>query len=73
MGEAMKKVEDEPCKCVHCSFCDGSGNLWVDLGGEFHKHRLDDLGDLETCDECSGSGIIETCDRCQLLEEMSHD
>jgi hypothetical protein len=68
----IKQVESEPCKCVSCDFCGGAGNYWVDLDGTIGPPG-DDLGDLETCDECGGSGTVETCDRCILLADMERD
>ena len=60
MTEAMKKVSAEPCHCVRCDWCGGTG---MERCGDY-------LGSRETCDECGGLGIVETCDRCQLLQEM---
>lgn len=69
----MRKVSAEPCTCVRCSACDGTGSYWVDIGGRYiGSHRSDDLSEMEYCEECS-DGIVEVCDRCQLLEEMDHE
>lgn len=70
-----KKVEAEPCRCVNCGECRGSGSVWFAFGGKEYlgNSRCDDLDELETCEGCGGSGIVETCDRCQLLEEMDYD
>jgi hypothetical protein len=74
MSTPRQQVEQEPCRCVQCSYCNGSGHLWFDLGGRYlGNHRSDDLDNLEPCDSCGGSGIIETCDRCQLLSDMDHE
>lgn len=67
MADSAKKlIEAEPCTCVSCGMCGGSGNI-----------RFDDpdspFDELETCDECWGSGITEPCDRCQLLTDMEYD
>jgi hypothetical protein len=63
MTEAMKKVSAEPCRCITCSFCGGSG-----------RERCGDyMGMSEPCEECGGRGIVECCDRCQLLEEMDDE
>ncbi len=68
------KIEQEPCRCVPCGACDGSGRVWysfpgADRGGRYlGNSRCDDLDEMELCDECHG-GIVEVCDRCQLLEE----
>jgi hypothetical protein len=70
-GERVR-VETEPCTCVSCGMCGGSGNYWVDMRGHYDSSP-DCCSDLETCDECRGSGIVETCDRCQLLNEMDYD
>jgi len=60
---AKKRVEAEPCRCVSCGACNGSGQMMV------QQTRYPEE-DLETCDCCSGTGIVEVCDRCELLEEM---
>lgn len=71
---ATKQVQAEPCHCVRCGECGGSGNIWLDFKGQYlGNHRCDDLDEMEMCEGCGGSGIIETCDRCQLLEDMDHD
>jgi len=62
--EQRKKVEQEPCSCVRCDMCNGTGRIadrqsWSGL-------------DYEPCEDCS-NGIVETCDRCQLLEDMDSD
>lgn len=63
--EQIKQVEAEPCKCIQCGTCNGSGTIRIDCPGWPEW-------DLETCDECCGRGIIETCDRCQLLNDMDY-
>lgn len=69
-----EKLEKEPCRCVRCAECGGSGNVWISMDGKYvGKHRSDDLDDMEPCDECGGSGITETCERCQLLRDADHD
>ncbi len=55
------KLEAEPCRCVTCPDCRGSGR-W---GG--------DVVDWEVCETCGGLGVVEVCDRCQLLEDMDHE
>lgn len=67
----VEKVEQESCRCVRCGMCGGSGNLRIGLDGRLNY--CDDLYDLESCDECGGTGIVETCDRCQLLRELEPD
>ena len=65
MTEAMKKVCAEPCLCVTCTYCNGTGYI--------RYTPLDQFNDeTEPCDSCSG-GVSEVCDRCQLLTEMEHD
>ena len=66
LSVARKSLENQPCTCVSCSFCNGLGTYRVDTNSwpEY---------DLETCDECHGSGIVETCNRCQELIEMDYD
>lgn len=75
MTDEMKKVASEPCWCVRCGECDGTGNVWFAFGGREYLGRIrsDDLDEMETCEECGGSGIHETCDRCQLLREMDDE
>lgn len=71
---AHQKVEQEPCRCIRCGDCNGSGTVWFDWRGHYlGNSRCDDLDELEHCDRCGGSGIIEVCDRCQLLEEMDYE
>lgn len=74
MTEAMKKVSDEPCRCVNCHDCNGSGSIWLDFRGRYlGSSRCDDLDELEICESCGGCGIVETCSRCEMLEEMDDD
>ncbi len=65
-SEAIEKVQKEPCHCVRCGECRGSGNIEVRIPSYSSE-------DLETCDGCGGSGIVQTCDRCQLLRDMDWD
>jgi hypothetical protein len=63
LREQIAAINAKPCRCIHCEFCRGTGNI-----------RVDDLSqpegwDLEPCDQCSG-GIVDVCDRCALLEDM---
>lgn len=58
------------CSCVPCSECNGSGSVWFAFGGRYlGRGRCDDMDELETCDECRGSGISEMCDYCREQEE----
>lgn len=67
--EWVTKLESEPCRCVRCSDCGGSGTIYFDLRGHYvGKHMTDDMDDPEPCDMCSG-GIVETCDPCDALDD----
>lgn len=63
------------CKCVSCSACGGSGNVWYsfpgpDKGGKYlGNQRCDDLDEMDTCSECGGRGVVETCYECQSAGE----
>lgn len=73
MTEEMKQVSDEPCTCVPCSECGGSGSVWFDFAERYlGNRRCDDLDNLEPCESCH-SGIVEVCSRCELLEDLEHD
>ena len=63
--EERHKAASEPCRCVTCGSCNGTGHIR-------YSNNQFDLDDTEPCDDCSG-GISETCDRCQLLREMDFD
>lgn len=67
-------VAKNPCTCVTCGDCGGTGNVWrnYDDLGRHAGGGIDDLSKLEPCENCR-SGIIEVCDRCRLLEEMYED
>lgn len=66
----IKSLEDQPCECVRCDSCGGSGNVWFDFRGRYLGNaRCDDMDELELCEECHG-GIVEFCYRCQRLEEF---
>ena len=61
-----------PCKCVRCPDCDGGGHLWRDFeSNTLHAHRTDDMGDLELCERCMGSGVDEECDECADQRELA--
>lgn len=75
MQKAIDDVQSRPCQCVRCSECRGTGNVWFSFPGPgrgryLGSSRCDDLDEMETCDDCGGSGIVETCDRCQELDEL---
>jgi DnaJ-class molecular chaperone len=61
----IKQVSQEPCACVICPDCKGSGNIRVEDPMNMP------FDDLEPCDYCHG-GISETCDRCQLLNDLDY-
>ena len=75
MSKEIRRALDElnklPCKCVHCDYCNGTGNIRVgyDPMGRMCPAFGDDLDDLESCDQCNG-GITETCERCMEMEEL---
>ncbi len=63
------KLEEEPCQCVSCSLCGGTGTVWFSFGGKYlGRTRWDDLDEAESCDNCH-NGTIETCSRCEQLED----
>jgi DnaJ-class molecular chaperone len=64
--DARSELLAQPCRCVSCPDCRGSGRTWFQTGGYPEE-------DVETCDYCSGSGITEQCDRCADLIEIEHD
>ncbi len=51
------------CRCVYCAACGGSGEV---------EYRYPEW-DLETCDDCGGSGITETCESCQMARDVEMD
>lgn len=62
------------CRCVTCPECRGRGHVWFAFGGREYlgAGRSDDLDEMETCEECSGSGIVEMCDHCQMALDEEH-
>lgn len=68
LREAIEELNKKPCACVPCDFCDGNGTYRIDLHGKPTK-AIDDLYELEYCDECRG-GIVEDCERCIELREL---
>lgn len=69
--KAMGTLNKQPCQCVHCDWCHGTGNIRVsyDAPGRMSEGFGDDMDDLEPCDQCHG-GITEVCDRCREMEEL---
>ena len=63
--DRRKALLDQPCTCVSCADCNGSGQITVDT------HGYPDW-DFEPCYTCSG-GIVEVCDRCVELEELERE
>jgi hypothetical protein len=67
--EWLTKLESEPCTCLTCGECKGTGNVYWFLGKYCGPHHPgDDLANLEPCDSCH-NGVIELCDRCAALED----
>lgn len=54
----------EPCQCVSCGDCGGSGKIWVEQFG---------IEEPERCDTCDGSGLTEVCQRCMDIEEIERE
>jgi DnaJ-class molecular chaperone len=54
------------CHCVCCAACGGSGQV------EYQTHSYPEW-DLETCEDCGGTGITETCESCQIAREVEMD
>ncbi len=62
------------CECIVCSECNGTGTVWTSFTGEYlGNHRCDDMDNLESCDECNGSGIAEECDQCAELRREEEE
>lgn len=53
----------QPCKCINCASCRGSGMTSYRTGSYPEW-------DLDSCLSCDGRGLIEECDRCRELEEL---
>lgn len=53
----------DPCRCVWCGGCSGSGRVEVPTNGYPEW-------ELESCTECGGTGVSEQCAHCDLLEEL---
>lgn len=65
------QIAARPCSCVTCGTCKGHGSICVEMvtGRYIGPTPVDDLYDLERCDECEG-GIVEVCQRCSAIEEL---
>lgn len=57
--ESLKALYKEPCTCVICFDCRGSGDS-----------DLDNFDGADQCFMCHGSGIIEECQRCMDIAEL---
>ena len=62
--EQIKVLKAEPCRCEQCGACFGQGDI--------RMSPMDDLSEMETCEKCSGYGILQ-CDRCQLLSDLDDE
>lgn len=62
---SREELNKEPCACIRCSACGGSGRICIHDQFAFEEH--------DPCEECEGSGIFDTCDRCQLMDEHDHE
>jgi len=60
-AELKTAVEREPCRCVRCHACGGTGTIIIFAT------------ELDECATCSGTGAEFTCDRCDFLEELSQE
>lgn len=56
-----------PCTCTTCPECFGSATV------RRPDRTSPDGYELETCEECNGSGIVEECDHCRTLREEDED
>lgn len=64
MSDALTRatVQQEPCACVKCVMCGGTG-----------RYRSDDVWDeYGTCEECN-NGIVEVCGRCEYLADLDRE
>ena len=58
-----KTVAAEPCRCVRCVMCSGTGRIRVDHWSGY---------DTEPCEDCD-NGITEVCGRCEYLAELDRE
>jgi hypothetical protein len=71
--EWVIRLEAEPCECVSCGDCGGTGTVYYDIGGNYvGEHMHDDMDSPESCDMCSG-GTVDECDRCILLNDYDRE
>jgi hypothetical protein len=70
--EWVKKLEVEPCECIRCEMCHGTGTLYFSFGRFIGPSRHDDLDDPEPCEFCRG-GIAEECGRCTMLNDYYNE
>lgn len=74
MKRERESMAAQPCECVSCADCGGSGIVWFSFDGEYLGRRhCDDLDRMEPCDTCYGRGTVETCTRCIELEIMDEE
>ena len=72
-AEARRKISEEPCRCIVCDACGGTGSVWRAFDGTYlGNHRSDDMDELERCEECD-HGIVEICARCEALCEFDNE
>ena len=62
----IAKVSKEPCGCVRCSLCGGTGRL------RWSRPLCVESWKEEPCEDCNG-GITQICGRCQLLTDLDHE
>ena len=61
-----------PCMCVRCPDCRGTGNGFFDMSGRYVGHGMtDDTDEIESCPSCRG-GIVEVCANCQTEEDEDY-
>ena len=67
--EWVKQIEAQPCMCVPCQECRGTGTVYW-MFDEYcgPDHPCDDLANPEPCPNCE-NGIIAMCERCADLED----
>ena len=62
---SLARIRNDSCSCTVCAECLGSGAVFVSFGGKYlGAHCYDDLGELECCTDCDGTGIADMCDFC---------